>query len=730
MQSSLVGFGALFLALPVTASTAESLALDGKAFGAVVVDEAPVLDGVLDDAIWGEAHIIEDLHMVDPNEYAPASEASRIYVIRTKDALYIAGQFRDREPDKISALSLRQGDWARGEDSLSVVLDPFNNKRTGYVFDLNPNGVRNEALFSNVSNQNWQWNGIWNGAALQTDEGWIAELEIPFKTLSFDPDNDVWGINFTRYIGRRNERLGWVSYNRDQTPATSGIITGMSGAEQGIGLDIIPGLRLADFHDFGSNTGEQSFEPSADIFYRITPALTGALTFNTDFSGTEVDARQVNLTRFDVFYPERRGFFLQESDIFEFGDIGGENWHTTFSRAESESGRPYFSRRMGLGSDGEVVDINAGVKLTGRVGRWNIGLININQDRFESEGSANLLVTRIAANVLDESTVGAIVTHGDPTSATDNTVYGVDFRYVNSQTKNGSVTASAWYQRSDTDGIDGDDAAWGINFAAPNATGFRWMLGAKELQENFYPALGFVNRVDVRDYTLEAAYTHHLDNRYLRSVYTGLEGERIEHLHGGLDSQVLNWRLLELTNHSNDKLQFHLITNKESLLEPFEISSGIFVPVGDYSFNQYCVKLDIGGHRKVSGDTYACDGDFYSGTQGSVGTLLTWRPSIHFKFQAGLDVYDVELPEGRFITRLASVRADLIFSRSWSWENYIQYDNDSNSIGLNSILRWVPRAGQQALLVLNRDFEERIPGSRFRSVGQELVAKISYTFRF
>jgi hypothetical protein len=719
------------LCLSAMAFAEESLDYDAKSIDAVLVEPAPVIDGVLDEEVWKRAQVVEDFHMVDPDEYATASEASRIYVLRTADSLYIGGIFQDREPAKISALTLRQGDWARGEDSLSVVLDPFNQGRGGYIFDLNPNGVRNDALYSSATSQNWQWNGIWNGAGQRTDEGWVAELEIPFKTLSFDPNNDTWGINFTRWIGRRNERIGWVSHNRDQTPATSGKISGMRGARQGVGLDVVPSMRLADFRNYTNGSSDQTFEPSADIFYRITPSLTGALTINTDFSGTEVDARQVNLTRFDVFFPERRAFFLQDSDVFEFGDIGGSDWHSsTFGRADSESGRPYFSRRMGLGTDGEVVDINTGIKIAGRVGRWNLGLMNIEQDRFDSPGTANLLVARAAANVLAESTLGVILTQGDPTSDIDNTVYGIDFRYLNSRTNSGSLTGSAWYQKSNTDGVEGKDAAWGLKLAAPNASGFRWMLGVKELQENFYPALGYTNRVDVRDYTLEAAYTHYLENRYLRSIYSGLEGERVERLDGGLESQVMSWRLLELTNHSNDKLSFHATTNKEVLRESFEIADGIELPTGDYSFTQYCLKLDGGGHRKVSGNTYYCDGDFYSGAQTSAGGSVTYRPSVHFKFQLGADVYDTDLPEGRFITRLASLRADWIFSRKWSWENYIQYDNDSNSIGVNSILRWVPMAGQQALLVLNRDFERRSPESRFHSVGQELVAKISYTFRF
>ena len=714
--------------LPAVAASSEAPA---KTVRGVFVETAPIMDGKLDDDVWSKAAVVDDLHMVNPNEYEVPQDSSRFYILYTRDALYVGGQFRDREPDKISVFTLRQGDFSWGEAGMSVILDPFHKGRSGYMFDMNPNAIRNQALFTNVTEQNWQWNGIWHGAAQLTADGWTGEMEIPFKTLSFDPSNDTWGINFSRWIGRRNEQYGWVSHNRDQNPASSGKMTGIRGIEQGVGLDVVPALRMSTYKDFNPSLTNSNFEPSLNIFYKLTPALTGALTFNTDFSGTDADSRQVNLTRFGLFYPERRDFFLQDSDIFDFGGIGGQNRDTTLSRVERENGRPFFSRRMGLGMDGAVVDINAGAKLTGRIGRWNIGLLDISQNYAGNAGTSNLLVGRIAANVLEESSLGAIITSGDPTSEVDNTLLGVDFRYVNTRLASGkTILGSAWYQQSDSNGIEGDDAAFGFRLSSPNSGGWRGSVGAKELQENFYPALGFAHRVDIRDYSTEAAYTFRPENSFVRSIYSGIEAERIERISGELETQIVTWRLAEFENHSRDMLKLHYQNMREVLTEPFEISEGIVIPVGDYSFNQVCANVEAGGQRAVSGQLYACDGDFFTGQQQSTGTSLLWRPSLHFKFELGFDFNNIELPQGDFMTRLASVRADIAFNRAWSWQNHVQYDNVSNSIGLNSIVRWLPRAGREMVFVLNREFEDTDLTSRFRSTSQDLAFKLSYTFRF
>ncbi len=451
----------LGVALATANASAQSLSPGDKSLQAVHTNDEPVLDGRLDEPLWRQAIEVSDFHGVSPNEYDEPSEDTRFYVIYGKDALYVGAEFKDSDPEGIIARVMRQGDFSEGEDGLEIILDPFNNGRSGYVFQLTPNAIRGDGLFRNVTDINWDWDSIWDAATTIHETGWTAEIAIPFKTLSFNPENDTWGINFNRSIGRRNENIGWVSYNRSQNPANSGEITDMSGMEQGLGLDIVAGARVSQSDQFNSlapDFSDTSFEPSLDIFYKPTPSLTAALTINTDFSGTSVDSRQINLTRFSLFFPEKRKFFLQDNDIFEFGRIGGPRESGAVTQATKESGRPFFSRRIGLSATGETVDIDAGLKLTGRIGRWDYGMLNIQQSEFGAVDSSNLFVGRIAANILEESSLGAIFTNGNPSASEDNSVVGVDFRYLNTRLSNGKTMAgSVWYQQSDTEGLNGND---------------------------------------------------------------------------------------------------------------------------------------------------------------------------------------------------------------------------------------------------------------------------------
>jgi len=260
----------------------------------------PVIDGVLDEEAWRLAVQVEDLHEIQPTEYAAASERTVVYLMYDANAIYIAARLYDREPGGITARILRQGERVFGDDWFSVLLDPFNDKRSGYRFQTNPNGLREEGLFQNISEEQWDWQGIWYTASTTDDQGWVAEMAIPFKTLSFDPNNDTWGINFRRAIARRDERTGWVSRNRNSDPSTSGIVVGLEGLEQGLGLDVVPSASVGRRRPFDGTATTNDTEPSLDVFYKVTPSLTTALTINTDFSATEVDDRQINLSRFGL----------------------------------------------------------------------------------------------------------------------------------------------------------------------------------------------------------------------------------------------------------------------------------------------------------------------------------------------------------------------------------------------------------------------------------------------
>ncbi len=441
------------LCLAAAAATAQVIEPPRKSAVAVRVEAPPVLDGVLDDAAWGQAAVVEDLHVVVSNEYGTPGERSRIYVAFDDDNLYFAARFFDSKPETIVAKVLSKRDVSFGEDGFSITLDPFDQARTGYMFDVNPNGMRSEAIYTDKDRQNWDWEGIWDAASRIDGEGWTAEVAIPLKTLSFDPARDAWGVNFTRWHGVDSEQYGWMSYNRAQDLSRTGLVTGLAGLQQGHGLDVVPGLRTGTTRNHETDEEDDFLEPSLDVFWKITPSLTAAATLNPDFSGTTADTRQINLTRFDLFFPEQRAFFLQDSDIFQFAGL------------EGESGIPFFSRRIGLDDEGEALTLDAGLKLAGRAGPLSVGVLGVRQDAATGPDSVDLFVGRVAVNVLEESSIGAIVTSGNPDPNVDNSLVGVDFRYLNTRIgEDRTIEATAWYQQTDTEGLEDDDSGYGFSF--------------------------------------------------------------------------------------------------------------------------------------------------------------------------------------------------------------------------------------------------------------------------
>jgi hypothetical protein len=527
-------------------------------------------------------------------------------------------------------------------------------------------------------------------------------------------------------------------------PAITGTLTGMSDISQGRGFDAVPAISVVSSRQRRTNdpavepSDDTNVEPSLDLFYKLTPGLNASLTINTDFSATEVDNRQVNLTRFNLFFPEKRAFFTRESDIFEFGGIGGDDrGGSGFSRGDKENGRPYFSRRIGLSGTGQPVDLDVGAKISGRVGRWNIGAQVIRQAEFDAVDpdddvdATDILVARVSANVLEESNLGFIVTNGDPRSDLSNTVIGVDYLYRNSRLPQGrQLDASFWYQQSSTTGFDGSDTAYGLAVKSPNQTGWKGGIGFKEIQENFKPAVGFVSRAGIQQVEGDVGYTYQHNGVMIRSISAEIKTQRIELIDGGLQSQSTELEALELQNNSGDRLSIAYRADKEHLLGDFEISDEIIIPEGTYSYGATELDLKTGDQRPFTFGFKYRDGEFFDGDIRSIETDLGWRPSKHFRAGVSFSVDDVKLPDGDFTTRLLRAQFDFVFSNTLSWVNLIQYDNVSESIGLNSRLHWVPQSGRNVFLVLNHNYEERITDRSFHSTTTDLTLKADYTFRF
>ena len=732
------------LIIGVTALAGQAIAQDEieesrvetKSFRAVRVEEAPVMDGVLDDAVWQQAERVDDFHQSRPGDHTEPSEPTELYVVYTSDALYIGARMYDREPELIAAPTIRHGLGLPFDDRLVVILDPFNQGRAGYRFETNINGVRHDALYTTPTQFSLNWNTIWETATQVEDGAWVAEIEIPFKSLPFDPNLDTWGFNFGRGIRRKNEEMAWVSLDRQYNPTIMGELTGMSGMDQGVGLDLVPSFATVQQRQFNPTGRDEQYNPSLDAFYRLTPSLNAALTINTDFSAVEVDNRQVNLTRFNLFFPERRDFFNNDSELFQFGNITGlARGNNAAGGASQQNARPYFSRKLGLAADGSPVDIEYGGRISGRLGRFNIGTLAIRQGDTDTVAATDLLISRVSANVLEDSQVGFIFTDGDPTSNLDNRVAGADFQYINNRLPNGRrLQSTVFFQQSDTPGLAGDDASYGIGVAYPSSIGFRTRFGYKAVEQNFNPAMGFVNNRGIEDFTADLGYTYFFNSGIFQTAFAGVDMQRIELLDGGLQTEVVNYRLLELETNQRDRLQFGYITNKEVVLNRFPIfrrpGEEVFIEPGNYEFDEQRVNFQTAGQRELSGSFTYRSGDFFNGERLNLSGSITWNQSSYFILSASYDWNDIQLPQGNFTTRLTSVNSQVAFSRELYWITLAQYDNISEEIGINTRLQWIPRAGQEGFIVLNYGLEDQDRDNSFRAASSDLSLKFRYTFRF
>jgi hypothetical protein len=709
--------------------------------------DRPTIDGVLDEALWSQAALIEDLHQVLPEEYATPTQPTRVSVFYTQDALYVGARMVEADAEHITGRVLRQGQSLDADDVFAVILDPYLDRRNGYRFEVNPNGVRWEGLFQNIVDIESNWDGIWEAKAQKNADGWVAEIRIPFQTLSFNPDSASWGVNFNRIRRSSNENIAWTSNNREINPSTAGTATGFEGLRQGLGLDVVPSVILRRNRTYGpdGSVTENDNEPQLDVFYKITPQLNASLTLNTDFSATEVDDRQVNLTRFNLFFPEKRDFFLRDVDIFEFGQIGSggfNNQSGTGSAAITtparQNARPFFSRSIGLSAEGETIDLDGGIKVSGRVGDWNLGTLAIRQDEADQLEEQDVFVGRTVRNIGSRTQVGAIFTDGDPQSGLDNSLVGADIRYRNTAFHGNTVELSGYYQETETEGLANEkNASYGMNFFLPNSQRWQALYQYKRVEDNFFPAVGYVNVNDIEDHHMNVGYRHFFaPDDFFRSAALLLEGYRAENLGGGgLNNQNLGLRLTSFTN-TNDSYWTRYVNYKEVLTEPFTIyrasdgSRTITIPAGSYSWNEGFVGMSWGGHRRISGGVQVWSGEYYDGEHTQLNGNLTWRPNEHFAFTLTSMSNQIELPDGSFTVRLYGLNVQYAFSSTLSWSNLIQYDNVSEFAGFNSRLHWIPRAGRQAFLVLNKGLSDADKNNHFEPTFADVSLKFSYTFRF
>ena len=699
------------------------------------MDSAPVVDGVIGIEEWAQATRRSDMLQASPIESAPPTEDTAWYFAYDDTTLYVAAIAHYEDPASLIANVLRQGASLDDDDSLNILVDGFNNNRSGYLFALNANGVRADAIFTNGVDQSDEWDGIWRGAASRTESGWSMEMAIPFNTLSFDPATDTWGLNFWRKIQRGDETIAWQSVGGDVNPTGSGEMSGLRNLDQGFGLDLVPALSGVRVRGYNGQASDNELRPSLDLRYRFSPSISGLLTINTDFAATEVDNRQLGLDRFGVFFPEKRTFFLADFDIFQFGGIAQGGFSGLVGTSSGTNAMPFFSRRIGLSDDNQPVDIVAGGKLSGRSGRLDFGALLIRQDSYNDVDATNLAVARVTYDVLEESLLGAIATIGDPGSNDDNSVAGIDFRYRNTRIGNGRILAgNAWWQRSSSDDASGDEDAFNAAFGLTADEGLSAGFQYQQVAENYAPALGFVNRRGVRLYSLEAENKTKFRNSDLFQEFEVSVGvSRWEYLDSGtVQSEELELIPIRIETASDDVLRVWLRWNTEGLLPGDQPLDRLGIPLdpGIYKFFRPGFFLRTARYRPFGFSLRANFGDFYTGERLELRPEIRWTPSRHLSTSLALGFNRFEFPDQKRITRQLTWNAEIAFNTAWSLITNLQFDNLSDDLGINTRLRYNVAAGNDIWFVVNHNMRRDDFDDRFDSDQTTAIAKIRYTFRF
>lgn len=719
----------LALALPRSAAGQSATLPDGSPRPSLAVGTLQGtlrLDGVLDEPAWAAATAIQGLTMTEPDEGGTPVATTLVRVLADGHDLVIGILANDPDPSGIVSTSKARDPEMRNEDYVKLVLDPFLDGRTGFVFALNPGGARYDAL---VARNTWtgedpQWDAVWEARTARGPEGWSAEIRIPLKSLTFDASLDRWGFNVERRVERLQEVSRWSSPFRDaQLSQTSraGLLTGLPKFDTGLGLTVRPALvpsvaKAGEGEAWGSDA-----EPSLDVFQRLGSNLTAMATLNTDFAETEVDTRQTNLTRFALFFPEKRSFFLEGSDLFSFG-IGLTNFR-------SSDIVPFFSRRIGL-YEGESVPLHAGGKVTGRIGGTSVAALVTRTGEVDGVASdATLGAFRVRQNVLEESTLGLIGTFGDPTGAGGSYLVGGDFTYHTSRFR-GSKTfeAGMWGLATDREGLAGDKTAVGASIAYPNDIWNLQLTGIR-VGEGFDPAMGFVPRRGFYKANFNGEFTVYpgsvpwirsMVHEFRPTVYWSLDGKWESYR---IMSAFVNWQL-----ESGDRIELNANPEGERLVEPFEIADGVVIQPGAYHYVRYRLETQLAAKRLVSGQLTWWLGSFYDGSLDQLEAEVRIKPSELFTLEVSGTRNIGHLEAGDFDQTVVGVRGVLNVSSDLQVTSFVQYDDESRELGTNTRLRWTFSPLGDLFLVYNYNVVDRL--DRWALDGTQLMAKVQYAVRW
>jgi hypothetical protein len=711
-----------------------SAAVRAEEIKAVRVKEGPKIDGLLTDPVWQSASAITGFRMVEPRPGEDPSEKTEARVLYDDTSLYIGVYCHDSEPARISGNTMAHdsgnvqsnmgyghGPQTASDDVVRVLLDPFQDKRNAYLFFVNSRGARGEGLVY-AGSASLNWDGIWEADSRRLEDGWSTEIRIPFKTISFRPGLTVWGLNIERTIARKMEVIRLSGTTRDSNfnnPNEAAALQGIEGIRQGLGITFRPyGLASASKDNLVAGTYHGELDGGFDLYKSFTPNLVGVASYNMDFAETEVDERRINLTRFPLFFPEKRMFFLEGSEVFSF--------------SSSISFMPFFSRKIGL-FEGSQIPVRFGTKLYGKIGNTNLAVLDVQTGAYGDLAGRNLLAARMTQNIFAQSKVGWIFTNGSPTGER-NSLAGVDFNYSSSKFMGDkNIMLAAWGAYNWNEREEGRHHGFGFRADYPNDL---WNVQTTYAYygEALDPGLGYMMRQGIQTAFARVAFQPRpaggFLGRFVRQFFFEASADYYWDLSGNLETSQIHASPLAFRTQSGERLGFSVVANRDILSYDFEIFEGVVLPAGPYDFTSFRLEASTASHRPVVLDAGYNFGEFYSGRYDDVNLGLTLKFKGYATLTFDANLVRGRLPEGRFNENVYQVKADIFLSPDLGLMNYVQFDDISNTLGWSSRLRWQISPGNEIFLVYNKNWERRWdPMSRFVPLGDRGVIKISLSIR-
>ena len=705
-----------------------------KRLTAVRAAGAITLDGALDEAAWAEAPIANGFIQNDPREGNAATYDTDVRVLYNEDALYFGIFAHDMEPSKIITSDLKKDYNTGSSDGFRIVLDTFHDGRNAYQFATNPAGAKwDSQMASEGRDNNANWDGIWDVKTRITETGWVAEVWIPFRTLKFgDADPQVWGINFERKLRRLNEDSYWSPIPRiydAQRVSLAGTLEGLRGLHAGKNIRIKP-YALTSGSRVTTRPLAGDFEGGVDVKYGVTSGLVWDFTVNTDFSQVEADEQQVNLTRFNLFFPEKRDFFLENQGIFAFGDSGGGGGGNFGAGRTNQiqDMRLFFTRRIGLSDEGQALPILGGTRLSGRQGAYSIGMLNIQQREDGSVPATNFTALRLRRDVLGNSDIGAVLLDKEVGGPRFNRFAGFDanFRFGN-LTMNG-LAAKTFSPAAVVAGT-GNDVTTRANVEYRNR---QWRLSGKytTIGERFNDELGFVPRVGVNEWntqlnrTLRPNWLPHAV-RELMPHWVLVQSNRADG--GGLDLRQQDFHFA--INFANGSfLEPGANTNVEIIRTPFTLNGarGVKILPGRYEYTEYFITYRANDAATASTGLRYSIGKFYGGYKHNYAWGPTLRPNEKLNLALTMQLNDIRLPEVSYLSTLTTSRVNYNFNTKVFINALLQYSTDSHQLSSNIRFNIIHRPLSDFFFVYNEHRDEHTGLLQDRS----LIAKMTYMVAF